>query len=57
MSNTYKFCSCKACRSGRHRSFGSCIIKRLSRKYRHSVKLALKQDKECPRTISIPYTD
>lgn len=58
MSNVIKFCSCRACRVGRH----SCKYKHreariAQRRLRHSTKLALRLGLEPIRTVSVEYTD
>ena len=57
MPNHMKFCSCKTCRAGRHRSGGKATIKRASRKLRHDTKAKLKEGKEPPDKGTVSYTD
>ena len=58
MSNVMKFCGCRACRSGMHRSSRSgCEVKMISRKFRRMSKIAISRGEEPPTKISVPYTD
>lgn len=57
MSNIYKSCGCRACKSGRRRNRGKETLKTTKRKLRHKAKIALKQGQEPERVISTPYTD
>lgn len=57
MSNHLKFCSCKACRAGRHRPGSKSVIKRATRKLRHGAKQALAKEQEPSDKISVSYTD
>jgi len=52
-----KFCSCNACKAGRHRLGNKSIIKRASRKLRHETKQNLNTGKEPPDKASVSYTD
>lgn len=58
MSNVLKFCSCRACKAGRH----ACKYKHreariAQRKLRHSTKLAMRQGREPDRAVSVGRTD
>jgi len=57
MSNHLKFCSCRACRAGRHRPGSKSEIKRASRRLRRNAKAALAKGKEPPPKTSVSYTD
>ena len=57
MANHVKFCGCKACRAGRHRPGSKARTKRALRSIRRAVKTALRNDREIPAAVSIPYTD
>ncbi len=57
MSNHLKFCSCKACKAGRHRPGNKTVIKRASRKLRHGAKQAIATGQEPPDKTTVSYTD
>jgi hypothetical protein len=57
MSNHLKFCSCKACKAGRHRPGNKTRIKQASRKLRHGTKAAIKAGKEPAAKTGVDYTD
>ena len=57
MANHIKFCSCKACRSGRHAPASKAKIRQAVRHNRRAVKVALRLDREAPRCFSVGYTD
>jgi len=57
MSNHLKFCSCRACKAGRHRPGSKSEIKRASRRLRKSAKQALAKGEEPPSKTSVTYTD
>ncbi len=57
MANHIKFCSCKACRAGRHAPANKARIRRAVRNNRRGVKVALRLDREIPRAFSVGYTD
>jgi hypothetical protein len=57
MSNHLKFCSCRACKAGRHRPGSKSEIKRASRRLRRNAKAALDKGQEPPSKTSVSYTD
>ena len=57
MTTHMKFCSCKACKAGRHRAGAKSTTKRAVRRFRHKAKAAVKKGEEPPTATSIPYTD
>lgn len=52
-----KFCSCRACRRGRHCARSKVITRRSIRSNRRKTKVDLRHDREPTNKISIPYTD
>lgn len=57
MSNTLKFCSCRACKAGRSCGRNKETTKKTLRAFRRKTKQAIKKGEEPPRQVSIPYTD
>lgn len=55
--NPLKRCGCKSCRRGLHQPYGRCVMKAVSRRFRHETKVALRMGKEPPMVMSVPYTD
>jgi hypothetical protein len=55
--NPLKKCGCKQCRYGLHQPFGKCVMKRVTRRFRHATKVALRKGIEPPWVMSVPYTD
>ena len=55
--NHMKFCSCKACKAGRHCANCKARTKRATRGARHAAKTDLAKGKTPNKTISVPYTD
>jgi hypothetical protein len=52
-----KFCSCRACRRGRHSNYGKSLIRRANRKLRYDAKRAIRTEREPMRSVSVSYTD
>lgn len=57
MSNHMKFCSCQACKRGRHSKFGKTIVRQITRRFRRLTKQSLQKGEDPPKIISVPYTD
>lgn len=58
MANHLKFCGCSSCMNGRHRGpRRTHEAKYANRRLRRAVKIALRQGREPPASVSVPYTD
>jgi len=57
MSNTIKFCGCRACKAGRHHPNNKVNTRKSLRAFRRNTKQALKRGVEPPTKISIDFTD
>ena len=57
MSNTIKFCGCRACKAGRHCKRNRATTQKTIRSFRRQAKQAVKRGEEPPKAVSIPYTD
>ena len=57
MANHIKFCSCKACRAGRHTPASKAKTRRLVRGNRRATKMALRKGHEPVACVSGGYTD
>jgi hypothetical protein len=57
MSNAAKFCSCKACKAGRHSKGSKARTRAAMRSARHAAKQTTKHGTEPPPAKSIPYSD
>jgi hypothetical protein len=55
MSNVYKFCGCRTCRANRRSSHD--WTRKTMRSFRRKTREAIRQGKEPPTKVSIPYTD
>jgi len=57
MSSAAKFCSCKACKAGRHSKGSKARTRAAMRSARHAAKQTTKHGTEPPPAKSIPYSD
>jgi len=57
MSNTVKFCGCRACRYGRTHKSESIDVRRQLRTFRRRNKQLIAKGKEPSRLVSIDYND
>ena len=57
MSNAAKFCSCKACKAGRHSKGSKSRTRATMRSARHAAKQITSRGTEPPPVKSMPYSD
>lgn len=55
--NHIKFCSCKACKAGKHSPRSKAVTRNKIRGNRHAVKNALRNGQEPAKVISAGRTD
>lgn len=57
-SSDLRFCNCRMCRYGRHKTWGNFIVKYSRRRQRRMVKRLLRNGVyDIPDRYAVPYTD